>query len=198
MKTAFIFDFGGVFMRTMDYGPRHAWDHRLGLPLGGVEQVVHGSPSWQAAQVGRLSVANYWADIGNQLGLNAADLAQLQVDFFRGDVLDADLVEFTRGLKAKGYAVALLSNDSPALLSKLHHLGIADLFDPLVISGVIGVMKPDATAYQTILEAWPDHTGEVVFIDDMSANIAGAEAVGIRGILYRDLVGLEATIQQYL
>jgi HAD superfamily hydrolase (TIGR01509 family) len=198
MKTAFIFDFGGVFMRTVDYEPRHAWDVRLGLPLGRVEQVVHGSASWRAAQTGQITVEAYWFDVGQQLGLNETDLAQLQVDFFRGDVLDTALVAFTRELKAHGHPVALLSNDSPTLLDKLHFLGIADLFDPLVISGVIGVMKPDAAAYEAVLRAWPDHSGEIVFVDDMPANIAGAEALGTKGILYRDLAGFRVTVQDLI
>lgn len=46
MIKAAILDFGGVIVRTEDYGPRHAWDRRLGLPPGSVEQAVHHGETW--------------------------------------------------------------------------------------------------------------------------------------------------------
>jgi len=183
-KPAIIFDFGGVFMRTLDYTPRHRWDDRLTLPHGRVEQVVHGSESWKQAQTGSLSINDYWDDVAKQLQLSQSEIQQLAHDFFSGDVLDQELVGYTRELKAAGYPIALLSNDSPALLEKLHHLQIADLFQPLVISAFIGVMKPDPLAYQTVLTQLGYHAKNAIFIDDMPANIAGAEAVGIHAIRY--------------
>lgn len=171
-------------MRTLDYTPRHRWDDRLTLPHGRVEQVVHGSESWKQAQTGSLSVTNYWDDVAKQLQLSQSEIQQLAHDFFSGDVLDQELVGYTRELKAAGYPIALLSNDSPALLEKLHHLQIADLFQPLVISALIGVMKPDPLAYQSVLTQLGYQAKNAIFIDDMPANIAGAEAVGIHAIRY--------------
>lgn len=197
MKPALIFDFGGVLMRTIDYTPRHRWDGQLGLPPGSVERVAHGSESWRLAQTGVLSPEAYWSDVGQQLGLTAEQTRQLAVDFFSGDQLDEELVAYVQQLRATGHRVALLSNDSPALLDKLRGLQIADLFDPLVISAVIGVMKPDARAYQTVLDRLEFAPAQAIFIDDLPRNVAGAQAVGITGLHYttldqlrRDLDGL--------
>lgn len=197
MKPALIFDFGGVLMRTVDYTPRHRWDGQLGLPPGSVERVVHGSESWRLAQTGAISTEAYWSDVGQQLSLTAEQTRQLAVDFFSGDRLDQELVATIRELRAAGYRTALLSNDSAALLDKLRAFQIADLFDPLVISAFIGVMKPDARAYQTVLDRLGISPSEAVFIDDLPRNVAGAQALGITGIHYttldqmrRDLDGL--------
>ena len=51
-RRAIIFDFGGVFMKTVDHGPRHSLNARLGLPPGHVERIVHASESWRKAQIG--------------------------------------------------------------------------------------------------------------------------------------------------
>ncbi|MBL8156200.1 MAG: HAD family phosphatase [Anaerolineae bacterium] len=187
MKPALIFDFGGVLMRTLDYTPRHRWDEQLGLPLGSVERVVHGGESWRLAQTGTISPEAYWSDVGQQLGLTAEQTRQLAVDFFSGDQLDEALVAFIRQLRAAGHRTALLSNDSPALLEKLQMLQIADLFDPLVISAFIGVMKPDARAYQTVLDRLGITPAQAIFIDDLPRNVAGAQAVGIIGLHYTTL-----------
>jgi epoxide hydrolase-like predicted phosphatase len=198
MKRAVIFDFGGVLMKTIDHSPRHRWDERLGLTQGSVERVVHGSASWRQAQTGALSVAAYWADVARQLGISAADTAQLAEDFYSGDHLDAEMLALVERLCADGHPVALLSNDSPALRSKLATLGIAALFDPLVISGEIGVMKPDARSYQAALDGLRLPAFQTVFVDDMPANIAGAQALGIHGLHYTTTAALLTALEPLL
>lgn len=138
MPIAFIFDFGGVLMKTVDYTARHAWDERLGLPQGSIEKVVHNTESWVATQKGELSPQAYWQDIGQRLGISAEETRQLAEDFYRGDVLDMSLIGLIESLRAEGHIVGLLSNDSLELEDKLHRLAIHHLFDPLVISAKVG------------------------------------------------------------
>jgi len=198
MKPAVIFDFGGVFMKTLDHEPRLRWDRRLNLPLGSVERTVHGSESWRQAQLGLLSLTNYWADVAQQLGITSDETLQLANDFYSGDQLDTELVALAQQFRADGFAVALLSNDSSALLDKLQGLGIDSLFDPLVISAQIGVMKPDPRAYQTVLDRLGRPAPETIFIDDMPANIAGALALGIHGIHYTTTAALRTALEPLL
>ncbi len=195
---AVVFDFGGVFMKTVDYTVRHQWDDRLSLPHGSVERVVHGSESWRLAQTGLISLDAYWADVATQLKLDAEEIRQLAHDFYSGDELDQELVDYARQLRARGHAVALLSNDSPALLDKLQILQISDLFDPLVISALIGVMKPAAAAYQTVLDKLNCPPEQVIFIDDMPANISGAQVVGIHALHYTTFAALKAALEPLL
>ncbi len=190
VKRALIFDFGGVLMKTVDYSPRRSWDRRLGLRPGTVERIVHGRESWRKAQIGAISPDAYWADVAQALDLTDEEVAQLRRDFFSGDRLDTDLVDYIRRLRGDGYPVALLSNDSVELADKLVALGIADLFDPLVISAQIGVMKPHAGAYRAVLEGLKRRGEETVFIDDSLANVTGAAALGIRAIHYTKGMGL--------
>ena len=198
IKRAIIFDFGGVLMKTRDYHPRHAWDDRLSLPHGSVERVVHSSQSWQQAQTGQISLSKYWADVARQLHLTEAQVQQLAEDFYSGDQLDDNIVYYIRQLRTEGYSVALLSNDSPALANRLRNLGIEALFDPIVISGNIGVMKPDPRAYQAVLDALQRPAKETIFIDDLPANIEGAATLGIHAIHYVDGMDLNATLEPLL
>jgi HAD superfamily hydrolase (TIGR01509 family) len=185
MSYAIIFDFGGVLMKTLDYSYRHAWDDRLQLPRGSVERVVHGSVSWRHAQV-------------NQLKLDDEALTALQTDYFKGDSLDAELIDLIKSLKAKGVRIGLLSNDALSLRAKLALLEIADLFDPLIISADIGVMKPAPEAFQAVLDQVSLPPERVLFIDDLPENISGANAVGIKGILYQPGMNLGEVLETYL
>lgn len=198
VKRAVIFDFGGVLMRTVDRAPRHAWDSRLGLPAGSVEQAVHGSAAWRAAQLGRIAPAVYWAAVAAELGLDETAAAGLRRDFFSGDWLDTDLIALINGLRGGGHTVGLLSNETLDLRAWLRALAIDTLFDPLLISAALGAMKPDAAAYQALLAALGQPAREVIFIDDMPANVAGAQALGIHALHYTAGMDLRAALAPLL
>lgn len=185
-------------MKTADYQPRHMWDDRLNLPKGSVERVVHGSESWRLAQLGKLSVEAYWSDVATQLHLSSDETHELAQDFYSGDQLDTELVAYARKLRIDGHTIGLLSNESAALLDKLRRLKIDDLFDPLLISALTGVMKPDALAFQIMLDHLQRPANQVIFIDDMPANVNGAASLGIHGIRYSTLPDLLERLQALL
>lgn len=193
-KRAFIFDFGNVLMKTVDYTPRRAWDERLSLPPGSVERAVHNDDSWIQAQTGQIPLVAYWQDVAERLKLSSTDVAQLAEDFYSGDQLDMANIQLIERLRADGHPVALLSNDSLELLPKLERLGITHLFDPLVVSAQIRVMKPDAAAYQAVLSRLGRPAEGTVFIDDRQENIDGATALGIHGVLYTNDLDLESVL----
>jgi len=184
MIKAIVFDWGGVLMRTEDYASRHRWDARLGLSPGSIEAAVHGSPAWRDAQLGKISLDAYWEAVRAELRLDQPSLERLRVDFYSGDRLDAALVATIRQIQGQGLKVGLLSNNSLDLADTLESLGLADLFDAVVISALLGVMKPDPAAYQTILDRLGVLAGEAVMVDDFASNITGAQSVGMSGVLF--------------
>ncbi|MDX1994646.1 MAG: HAD family phosphatase [bacterium] len=197
-QRALIFDFGGVLMKTVDYAPRHAWDAQLGLSPGSVERVVHGSESWRLAQCGQLSTADYWQDVAQQLGLSQAQVEQLAVDFYSGDQLDMALIDYLRQVRRMSHPVALLSNDVAELTEKLRRNGIHDLFNPLVISAQIGVMKPAPGAYHAVLKALHLPAEAAIFVDDRLDNVEGARQVGMQAIHYTPDVALIPLLDAFM
>ncbi len=198
MIKGFIFDFGGVIVRTEDHAPRHAWDVRLGLPVGSVERAVHHSDIWIQAQLGRISYDDYWRGVAEILYMRNDDIAELRTDYFSGDRLNYRLINVIRELRAKEYPIALLSNESPQLEARLHELEIHDLFEPVLISAQIGVMKPDTTAYRIALRELGTAPQETVFVDDALSNIRGAQALGIHAILFRGEIDFRAEFAKLL
>jgi len=57
-------------------------------------------------------------------------------------------------------------------------------FIDVVVSADVGVVKPDPALYLTLLQRNKLQADQCVFIDDIEANIKGAQAVGISGILF--------------
>ena len=72
-----------------------------------------------------------------------------------------------------------------------------DLFAPfrdIVVSGDERVMKPDPRIYAIALERFGLAGPDGLFVDDRAENIAGAEAAGLRGHLFRDAATLRAEL----
>ncbi len=198
MIKALIFDFDGVIVRTEDYSPRHDWDVRLGLPIGSVERAVHHSDLWVQAQLGRISEAAYWRGVAELLYMRGDDISQLRRDYFSGDRLNYRVLDYIRELRQQGYTVAMLCNESLQLENRLRELGIRDLFEPVIVSAQIGVMKPDPTAYRVALHELSVAPREAVLIDDTLANVRSAQTVGMHTILFRPETNLREELAPYL
>jgi epoxide hydrolase-like predicted phosphatase len=195
---AVIFDWGGVLMRTVDPSPRLNWDRRLGLTPGSVERVVHGIQAWQQVQRGELSLDAYWQQVGQALGLEPDDLAQLRQDFYRGDHLDSALTGLIERLREGGILVGLLSNNGPDLTRLLDEMGISQLFDEIVVSADIGIMKPDERAYRAILAKLAISPSLAIFVDDFEQNVQGAQRIGMNAILFTPDSDVDVQLLQWL
>jgi putative hydrolase of the HAD superfamily len=183
---AVIFDYGSVLARTLNPVPRAAWEHRLGLEPGALQRTVHNQTSWIAAQSGHITPEAHWHDVGATLGLLPAETAKLRAAFYRGDVVNAGLIARIDRLRTAGVCTALLSNFSVELRGLLAAQDLLHRFDHIAISAEIGMMKPDAAAYQTILDMLTIPADVCVFIDDQPANVEAAQALGLHGIVFRD------------
>jgi putative hydrolase of the HAD superfamily len=86
-------------------------------------------------------------------------------------------------LRGSGYRVGLISNFEGWLEEMLVELKVGDVFDISVISGLVGVEKPDVRIYELALESaavQPDaavHVGDSVALDVEPAVAAGMQAV---------------------
>jgi 2-haloacid dehalogenase len=67
-------------------------------------------------------------------------------------------------------------------------------FRDIIVSGTEKLMKPDPAIYRLAIERFGIDPAGALFIDDVAANIAGAESVGIAGHLFVDAAALEADL----
>jgi epoxide hydrolase-like predicted phosphatase len=83
---------------------------------------------------------------------------------------------------ASGIRTALLSN------SWGHDYDRSDwqeMFDAVVISGEVGMRKPEREIFELTLDRIGLPAGECVFIDDIAHNVAAAAEAGLVGIVHR-------------
>jgi HAD superfamily hydrolase (TIGR01509 family) len=90
------------------------------------------------------------------------------------------LAEELRGL---GLRVGLVSNS----WGNTYPRELIDaLLDPIVISGEVGLRKPDAAIYELALHRLGVAAERTLFVDDAEPNVLGARAVGLQALLHTD------------
>lgn len=99
--------------------------------------------------------------------------------------LDPDAPRVLEELKREGLRVAIISNtEDGRLRDSLEAAQIANLFDLLIDSHLVGCRKPDAAIFRLALDELGVEAGEAAFVGDSYAHDAlAARAVGLRAIL---------------
>lgn len=183
---AVIFDMGGVFVQTMDKEPRKKLAKRLGLSDEALSQIVFQSESAQLATAGAIDEKVHWQFIAQQFGLDDTETERFWEEFWGGDGLDKELVDFTKSLKSD-YKIGLLSNAwsgaRDLLTTKFNFL---DIFDVSVFSAEVKMVKPNAEFYGWMMEQLGVDYPESVFVDDFIENIHAAEALGMKTVHFKN------------
>lgn len=101
-------------------------------------------------------------------------------------------VSLIKDCKKAGHSVYILSNWEPESFDLLKQLypELFDLFDGIVISGKVGMAKPEDEIYQYLLETYHLDPEETILIDDQWENIVASRNNGIHGIHYTKKRGL--------
>ncbi len=104
-------------------------------------------------------------------------------------------VALLRRLRAAGRPVHALSNFAAEkfALARARHPFLDD-FDVCVVSGHVGVAKPDPRIFEILFERVGRRPNELLFIDDSIANVRASEAAGMAAIHYRPAVDLEGEL----
>ena len=99
--------------------------------------------------------------------------------------IDAEVPQVLDELKRQGLLVAVISNtEDGRLIDSLNASGIADSFDLLIDSHLVGLRKPDPAIFRFALERLGLEAHEAAYVGDSYAHDAlAARAVGLRGIL---------------
>ena len=60
------------------------------------------------------------------------------------------------------------------------------IFKPIVISGYVGIKKPDARIYNMLLQELGAPAEECLFVDNNQVNVDAARSLGFRTILFKN------------
>jgi putative hydrolase of the HAD superfamily len=196
---ALIFDFGNV-VAHFDYRKACA---RLGRPRGlsgeALLERARGlgfSPLVQEYERGKMSAEAFSRGVASLVGLEIThdEFVLAWADIF---ALNEAVAEVIAELKGRGYTLVLGSNTNELHATHFRRQFAATLahFDRLILSYEIGHIKPYAEFYHACAGAAGAAPAECLFIDDLSENVEGARAVGMPGVVFRDVPSLLAALR---
>jgi putative hydrolase of the HAD superfamily len=193
---ALVVDFGGVL--TTSIWPAFAsFCGREGLEPQTVRELFAGDAEALALlrklETGELADADFEKSFGALLGVT--DHEGLIARMFADLAPDEAMIGAVRAARGAGIRTGLITNS--------WGMGIYDraptgLFDATVISGDVGLHKPQPEIYELACERLAVEPGAAVFVDDLRENCAGAEAVGMTAVLHRDTKRTIAELRRLL
>lgn len=128
-----------------------------------------------------------------------AEIVRKEIDAYFNP--NTELIDYINELKNRKYKVILLTNSSHDFFERLvfkDYPWFRDLFDDIIISSQIKMIKPYKDIYLYALKKNNLDPKDAVFVDDSKSNVIGAQAVGIDSILFKDTEQFKSDLKKYI
>jgi putative hydrolase of the HAD superfamily len=179
-----LVDYGGV-LTTNVFDSFREFCLSEGLEADAVMRLLREEPRAiqlvRGLEKGELSEDDFGERFGELLGIERR--AGLVDRMFAGMRPDEEMLRALRRARAAGIRTGLISNSMGA--GRYDRAAFPELFDGVVISGEVGMHKPQAEIFLLGAERAGVEASDCVFVDDLRQNCEGAEAVGMTAILHR-------------
>lgn len=176
-RRGLLIDFGGV-LTTNVFQSFTAFCEREGLAPDFVQKAFVEHPEARRLlfdlELGKLEEEAFSTQLGAALDLPSEGLA---ARLFAGVGPDEQMLAAVAGFRAAGVRTGLISNSWGTALYEAAEL--TALFDGLVISGEVGLRKPDPAIYELGAERIGLPPEACVFVDDLGGNLKPARAMGM-------------------
>jgi epoxide hydrolase-like predicted phosphatase len=180
-----IVDYGGV-LTTNVWESFSAFCEAEGLEPDQVRALFRDDQAalglLRSLETGELTEEQFSEQFAPLLGIT--DHEGLIDRLFAGMKPDVPMIESLRHARAAGVRTGLISNSWGR--GRYARDSFDELFDGVVISGEVGLHKPQPEIFRLGAERIGLDPADCVFVDDLRENCAGAEAVGMTAVLHRD------------
>jgi 2-haloacid dehalogenase len=182
-----VFDLGGVLV---DWNPRYLYRKLFGGDDAAMEHFLANicTSKWNLQQ-----------DAGRSFAEATALLKKEHPNY--GELIDAwfarhpemlagpipGSVDILAELRANEIPLYALSNWSTETFpSAQKRFDFLQWFRGILLSGKVRLIKPDPRIYELFLETFSIDPAQTVYIDDIPANVEGANAAGMHGIVFKN------------
>jgi len=132
---------------------------------------------YNKASVGKMTAHDLWKAVSID--------PRLEDEYLQGFELTPGLLDFLKKAESRGIEMWCLSNDLAEWSQKLRNrFGLQQFFRGVIISGDVGLRKPDPMIFRLLLERSGVPAKQLLFVDDNPKNIIAAAALGIDSVLF--------------
>jgi 2-haloacid dehalogenase len=182
---AVVFDLGGVLI---DWNPRYLYRRLFAGDEAGMERFLAEvtTPDWNLQQ----DAGRTWDEAVEVLTRQHPEYAEL-IAAYRdrwpetlGEAIGPTVAVLDE-LRHAGVRLFALSNWSAETFPVARpRYPFLEWFEGIVISGEVGITKPDERVYRHLLERYRLDPATTVFVDDSEANVRAAQGLGMIGIRF--------------
>jgi putative hydrolase of the HAD superfamily len=189
-----LVDYGGVITR-----PQPAASVRAMAALVAVHEPTFSRRYWahRPAHDRGVEAQAYWSAVAGRELVDERVVDQLvRIDVASWSHLNEATLDVLRAARGNGTSLSILSNAPHEMASALRSHPAFVIFDHLIFSSEIGVVKPNPSAFRAALERLACLPDEVLFIDDRPDNVEAAITLGLRALLFTSPDQLRALLER--
>jgi putative hydrolase of the HAD superfamily len=184
---ALLVDVGGV-ITTDFYASIAVQCERLGLPRDAFERLVTEDPEgrslYHRLERGEVSQRDFERRLAALLGVQPDRLVRGLLADLRPN---QEIIDAVAQLRVRGVRVGVISNSwGTEPYDPYQPFDLPNRFDTVVISGEVGIRKPDPAIYRLAAEKLGVTAEECVFVDDIASNLPAAQELGMTTVHHRD------------
>jgi len=188
-----FFDLGKVLLLFDHQQAARQMAQLCDLDPQAVTDVVFGSTLQLEYEGGAISSKEFYKQFCNQLKVQPdfRKLMEAASSIFQPA---AEVVDFLQRLKAKGYALGLLSNTCAAhwqWITTQEFVWLKDCFEIVVLSFQVQCLKPNPEIYRIAAEQTQRACQDLLLIDDLPENVKAARDAGWDAIEFVNREDLE-------
>jgi FMN phosphatase YigB (HAD superfamily) len=180
---ALLFDLGRVVLDIDFDRTLHRWAAYAGCdPSHFVGRFVRDEP-YRRHERGEISDAEFFAGLRATLGVDLSDAQFLEGwnAIFAGEIPGIALLLARAARHLPLYALSNTNSPHVEYFSK-KYADVLGHFREMFLSSAIGLRKPDAKAYDHVVQAIGVPATRIVFFDDLAENIEGARESGLTAV----------------
>jgi putative hydrolase of the HAD superfamily len=195
---AIVFDIGGVLEFTPRIGITEKWEAIFQMQPEELDKRLY--EVWNGGSIGTITEAQVHQQISEILSIDA-----VQVNTFMDDVWkeylgtpNTELIAYCESLHSR-YITAIISNSFVGAREKeqaAYRFG--DMTHHIIYSHEVGLQKPEREIFDLACERLQIQPHEMIFLDDVDANVEAAQALGIHAILFTNTTQAIADIEGLL
>jgi glucose-1-phosphatase len=181
---ALLFDLGRVVI-DIDFGRvLHCWARHAGCEPAQLGERFLRDELYRRHEKGEISDEAFFAGLRSSLGIELSD-----TQFIEGwnAIFVGEMPGINRLLAraAKRLPLYVFSNTNAPHVAHFSgkYAGVLGHFREIFLSSSIGLRKPDAEAYDHVVQAIGVPAERIVFFDDLAENIEGARERGLKAVL---------------
>lgn len=195
---ALLFDLGGVVIDIDFDRAFKVWQAMSRLPVAEIRQRFKFDIQYERHERGEIAASEYYHHLASVLELDAdhGDIARGWNSIYVGEISETmAMVQAMRG-RLPCYAFTNTNAAHMAAWSSMFP-AVANAFDRIFASHLMGCRKPERKAFEHISEAIGVAARSIVFFDDLLENVQAATAAGLQGVHVRSPRDVRDALQSF-